>query len=76
MDLRVEGELPEGWTLLGTAAVVKCWDNKGEVKFCAMYSDSINDAEKRGMFDIGTERLTEDMAEEYLIGDKDDDDDD
>lgn len=70
-------DLPEGWTMLGHVSVVKCWDQDGEVKFVARYSQGINEAEKRGMFDIGLEWLADDEVVSHLsidIRDEDDDD--
>lgn len=69
-------DLPEGWTCLGVAAIVKCWDERGEVRFLPRHSDSINEAEKRGMFDIGMELLAEDLAVEHITGPREETEDD
>lgn len=76
MRLQEVEDLPEGWTMLGHASIVKCWNREGEIKFVARFSDNINDAEKRGMFDIGLEWLADDEVVSHIIEREGDDEDD
>ena len=65
--------LPQGWTPIGAAVVVKCWDPLGRVKFVRRYTDTLNDAERHGMHSMALDELVEDLVEQAIIGEDDDD---
>lgn len=73
LDFEVS-DLPEGWTPVGVALIVKCWDKSGKVKFACRYSPEINEAEQFGMHEIALDRLAEDLVEKDIMGDSEDED--